>query len=105
MLDYDLKLEGLDEKGLDQELNRLIDRLSTMNPQSGTYQQLLAMYQMAQQRQQELLMLVNKPSDQVIDLGTVDESVYYPDYSRKELLDATVTHYLGASHEPKQSNP
>lgn len=93
MLDYDLKLEAMGEKEIDQELTRLTDLLFRHNPESGTYRQLLTMYEMAQMRQQEIQMLANAPQDKTIDLGDIDESVYYPDYTRAELLDAVVTHY------------
>jgi hypothetical protein len=100
MLDYDLKLESMDEKAIDQEISRITDLLFRHNPESSTYQQLLVMYEMAQVRQQEIQMLANAPQDKTIDLGDIDESVYYPDYTRAELLDAVVTQYhTGDKHE------
>lgn len=102
MMDYEIKVQNMDEKQVHEELTRLMNMLLTMRPETAMHQQILGMYELVQLRQQELMQLANPPSSETIDLGTVDSSEYYPDYSRQELLDVTVTQYI---QEPREHKP
>jgi hypothetical protein len=97
-MDYYEKFVALSEDKLSDEIRGLTKRLLAISPQSGMYDQLLNMLHTAESIYEEKIMVAKfrgSESNSVINIGSIDESVYTPDYSREELLDAVVTLYLG----------
>ena len=96
MLDYYDKVRSLSEKDLIKEIETLTKRVIASVPGTQTYDQLVNLYHIANEAYNELLMTssMGEIKDEVIDIGEMEESVYTPDYTRAELLDAVVDQYV-----------
>ena len=100
-MNYHLEVMEFDESKVLTEIEKITDLLMKTNPESGMYQQMQSMLRALQERQDELQFLSRtKIEDKIIEIGTVEEHIHMPDYSKKELLDVVVTQY--ADLDPTQ---
>lgn len=96
MFDYYDKVHSMSDDKLVEEIQNLYKKLSVINAQSPIYNQILDMLSTAESTYHERLTvnrIKNKSGSSVIEIGSVDESVYTPDYSTDELLLAVVSQY------------
>jgi hypothetical protein len=101
MIDYYDKVRLMKDRELLDEIDNLTKRIVSATPGSVIYNQLVEYYHTANDAYQELLMTQghSNEKDEVINIGDIEEKVYMPDYSRKELLDAVVDQYVS---DPKK---
>ena len=98
-MNYQLEVMDFDESKVLSEMEKVTDLLMKTNPESGMYQQMLSMLRALQERQDELQFLSRtKKEDKIIEIGTVEEHINMPDYSKAELLDVVVTQYADPKH-------
>ena len=95
---YDMKLEAMTLTELHEESNRLQKMLIDGRPSEAMIRQITGFMQQVDQRIGELMYMERfrknqSKAEEVIEIGTVDEAVYTPDYNKKELLDALVFEY------------
>lgn len=104
MFDYYTKVHSMNEEKLVEEMQKLHKKIASINPQSPIYDQLLNMVQTAESAYYEKLTvnrIKNKSTASIIEIGTIAEQVYVPDYSAEELLLAVVSLYTNNNPENK----
>lgn len=97
MLTYYDKIRTMSENEVLDEIDNLTRKISKTVPGTPTYNSLVELYHTAQDAYQEILMIKSfseKKSNEVINIGTIEETVHTPDYTKAELLDAVVTMYV-----------
>jgi len=106
---YDIKLESMTLNELHEESNRLQKMIIDGRPTEAMIQQITGFMQQVDQRIAEVMYIERfnknqKKMEEVIEIGTVDETVYTPDYNKKELLDALVFEYQTGDHSEKNTD-
>ena len=95
---YYEKVQNLNNDDLMTEIQNLHNKLTKMNPNSPMTLQVQGMIRSAQQEYNERLLVDNlkdKPTEEIINIGEIEEVVYTPDYSEAELHIALAIHYSG----------
>jgi hypothetical protein len=94
MEDYYSKVNELPEDKLIAEIERLNKQLFKINATSPIYNQLIDMINIANNAYDELSYKKRvKVEDKVIEIGTVEQETFTPDYSKEVLLNAVVQQY------------
>jgi len=106
---YDIKLESMTLNELHEESNRLQKMIIDGRPTEAMIKQITGFMQQVDQRIAEVMYIERfnknqKKMEEVIEIGTVDETVYTPDYNKKELLDALVFEYQTGDHSEKNTD-
>ena len=106
---YDIKLESMTLNELHEESNRLQKMIIDGRPTEAMIKQFTGFMQQVDQRIAEVMYIERfnknqKKMEEVIEIGTVDETVYTPDYNKKELLDALVFEYQTGDHSEKNTD-
>ena len=94
---------------LHEESNRLQKMIIDGRPTEAMIKQITGFMQQVDQRIAEVMYIERfnknqKKMEEVIEIGTVDETVYTPDYNKKELLDALVFEYQTGDHSEKNTD-
>lgn len=94
MEDYYSKVYELSEDKLVAEIERLNKQLFKINATSPIYNQLIDMINIANNAYDELSFKKRTPiEDKIIEIGTVEQETFTPDYSKDVLLNAVVQQY------------
>lgn len=94
MEDYYTKVYELPEDKLVVEIERLNKQLFKINATSPIYNQLVDMISIANDAYDEMCYKKRvKVEDKIIEIGTVDQETFTPDYSKEVLLNAVVQQY------------
>ena len=106
---YDIKLESMTLNELHEESNRLQKMIIDGRPTEAMIKQITGFMQQVDQRIAEVMYIERfnknqKKMEEVIEIGTVDETVYTPDYNKTELLDALVFEYQTGDHSEKNTD-
>ena len=106
---YDIRLESMTLTELHEESNRLQKMIIDGRPSEAMIRQITGFMQQVDQRIAEVMYIERfrknqKKKEEVIEIGTVDEAVYTPDYNKKELLDALVFEYQTGDHIEKDTD-
>ena len=98
---YYEKLHSMKREQVANEIRRLNDMLMRTRPSSPMYNQLLGYRDQAQELLNEQMSQdrQEKNPDEVIELGTIDSSVFTPEYNTDVLFQAVVQSYR-SNHEP-----
>ncbi len=94
---YD-KLSNLNNDDLMTEIQNLHNKMAKMNPTSPMTLQLQDMIRSAQTEYNERMIvekLKDKPSEEIINIGEIEEIVYQPDYTEEQVNLALVQHFSG----------
>jgi len=102
--DYFQKLEELDEAKLVDELQKLNTKLYSIKKDGPIRQQIQGMLEAAQDKYNTLVQTriydnKNKDKSETIDIGEIEEVVYTPDYTEKELITYFSRFYSGEETE------
>ena len=106
---YDIRLESMTLTELHEESNRLQKMIIDGRPSEAMIKQTTEFMAQVDNRIAELMYMErfrknqNKAAE-VIEIGTVDEAVYTPDYNKKELLDALVFEYSSGDNSEKNTD-
>jgi hypothetical protein len=100
-MDHFAYIHSLTEDKLLLEIEKMNKKLFKLNPASPMYDQLYGMIETAQLALAEMQYTrrFKDAEDKIIEIGTVEEHVSMPDYSKEELLLALVDQYKDKSKE------
>lgn len=100
-MDFYAHIQTLSEDKLIAEIEKLNKQLFKLNASSPMYGQLLNMIDMAQTTHAELIYAkrFKNQEDKIIEIGTIEEHIVTPDYSKQELLLAIVDQYTNKEKE------
>ena len=106
---YDLKIENMSLKDLYEESTRLQKMLIDHNTSEAVKQQILHFLSLVDTKISELNYMERFKKSQegkseVLEIGTAEEVVYTPDYSKEELLSALVFEYTTGDKSEKNTN-
>ena len=94
--DYYAEVNAMTEEKIGDEIQRLTKALFRMSPDSPMFQQVQSMLDMAQEAQLDKVYLrkyKNAPTDQALEIGTINSEVKELDYDDQQMLEAMVTAY------------
>ena len=94
--DYYSEVNAMTEEKIGDEIRRLTTALFKMHPESPMFQQVQSMLDMAQEAQLDKMYLrkyKDKPTDQALEIGTVNSEVKELNYDDQQMLNAIVTSY------------
>lgn len=96
MFDYYTHVNNMTEDQLVKEIERLTTQLLRTSPTSPVYQQMVTMLHTAEEARDEYYMKqrFSKEGDEIIEVGTIESSVAYPEYNKEELLNVVVDSYI-----------
>ena len=96
MDDYFLKIQGLKEEPLFEEIKKLNQKLYQMNPNSPMFQQVKDMLSMCKERHKDIILEYKEKTDktpEILEIGEIESVVYTPEYSEQELLTSLTNFY------------
>ena len=105
-VDFFDKVQGMDETELTNELTILYKKISTIQRDGGIRLQIQNMIDIVKDRYQTLQMLKQNEKDKspdIIEIGTVQEIVHTPDYSKDEILTHFSSFYSGDKVSEKKT--
>lgn len=100
-MDFYAHIQSLPEDKLIAEIEKMNKQLFKLNPSSPMYNQLLSMIETARTAHAELQYTnrFKNQEDKIIEIGTIEEHIVTPDYSKQELLLAIVEQYTNKEQE------
>jgi hypothetical protein len=100
-MDFYAHVYTLSEDKLIAEIEKLNKQLFKLNPSSPMYNQLLNMIDTARNAHAEMIYAsrFKNQEDKIIEIGTIEEHIVTPDYSKQELLLAIVEQYTNKEKE------
>ncbi|MDA8842083.1 hypothetical protein N9N08_00225 [bacterium] len=97
-VDFYEKVESMDETELNNQLTTLYKKMSTIQSEGGMRLQIQGMIDLVKDRYQAIQMLKIIEKDKtpdIIEIGSVEEVVSTPDYSKGEILTHFSSFYSG----------
>lgn len=105
-VDFFDKVQAMDEAQLTNELTMLYKKMSTIQRDGGIRLQIQNMIDIVKDRYQTLQLLRQIEKDKspdIIEIGTVEEVVHTPDYSKDEILTHFSSFYSGDKVSQKKA--